>query len=63
MHQLTSYLLTGANLYTALWVAVNIPFHEPNTVIVLIEWGLIAVAIFLNLKHLATYIPQREAGS
>lgn len=63
MHQLTSYLLTVANLYTALWVAVNIPFHEPNTVIVLIEWGLIAVAIFLNLKHLATYIPQREAGS
>jgi len=63
MHQLTSYLLTVANLYTALWIAVNIPFHEPNTVIVLIEWGLIAVAIFLNLKHLATYIPQREAGS
>jgi len=61
MNRLTAYLLTVANLYTAIWVAINIPFHEPNIVIIGLEWGLIAVAIILNLKHLASYVSRGEA--
>jgi len=61
MNRLTAYLLTVANLYTALWVAINIPFHEPNTMIIGLEWGLIAVAIILSLKHLASYLSRGEA--
>ena len=61
MSRLTAYLLTVANLYTALWVAINIPLHEPNTVIIRLEWCLIAVAIILNIKNLASYFSRGEA--
>jgi len=62
MDHLTAYLLTVANLYTApFWVAINIPLHEPNTVIIRLEWCLIAVAIILNIKNLASYFSRGEA--
>lgn len=67
INRLTLYLLSIANIYTAVWVAIQIRPRdtanwirfstlpkEPTTAIIIIEWALLAASVFLNLYALST---------